>query len=421
MNRPVALSMSTGGRRRLRPAALVAVAAVLVTAGAGCRKGAPGPAAPPAPEVGVAAVRSGRVVLTTELPGRTAAYLVADVRPQVNGLIQRRAFVEGADVQAGAVLYQIDPAPYKAAYDQAAASLAVAEANVPAVRSRAERLKGLVAIHAVGEQEYDDAASNLARAQASVLAAKAAVESARVNLGYTPVKAPISGRIGRSSVTVGAMVTAYQATPLAVVQQLDPIYVDVTQASADILRLTRGAERGQFTRGTSGARKVKLLLEDGTPYPHEGALQFRDVSVDQTTGSVILRMVFPNPERTLLPGMYVRAIVEEGQNERAILAPQQGITRNPKGEPLALVVNAAGKVELRMIDLDRAIGADWVVTRGLAPGDRLIVEGRDRVRPGAAVRTVQVDLGPRAPAVRDAAGGKAGQGGSDVKPARDAR
>ncbi len=238
-----------------------------------------------------------------------------------------------------------------------------------------------------------------------MLAGKAAVETARVNLSYTPVKSPISGRIGRSTVTVGALVTAYQPTPLAMVQQLDPIYVDVTQASADILRLARAAASGNLTSGSAQARKVKLLLEDGTPYASEGTLQFRDVSVEPTTGSVILRMVFPNPQRTLLPGMYVRAIVEEGENEHAILAPQQGVTRNPKGEPLAMVVNAAGKVEQRRIQVDRAIGADWVVTNGLAPGDRLIVEGRDRVRPGAVVRAV-ADVAPRAPAVERASDGK---------------
>ena len=374
-----------------------ALATLLLATTVACGKGSPG--APPArvPEVGVAPVRSGRVVLTTELPGRTAAYLVAEVRPQVNGIVQRRAFVEGADVKAGALLYQIDPAPYQAAYDQAVASLAVAESNVPALRSRAERMKEVLAIRAVGQQDYDDAVSALAKAEAGVLAAKAAVEAARVNLGYTPVKAPISGRIGRSAVTVGALVSAYQPAPLAVVQQLDPIYVDVTQASADILRLTRNVQSGQLTRGGGQARKVKLLLEDGTPYASEGTLQFRDVSVDPTTGSVILRMVFPNPQRTLLPGMYVRAIVEEGVNERAILAPQQAVTRNQKGEAIALVVNAAGKVEQRVIDVDRAVGAEWVVAGGLAPGDRVIVEGRDQVRPGAAVRAVEARPGPGNP------------------------
>ena len=376
----------------------LALGTVLLAIIAACGKGTPGAPPPRVIEVGVAAVRSDRVVLNTELPGRTAAYLVAEVRPQVNGIVQRRAFVEGTDVKAGALLYLIDPAPYQAAYDQAVASLAMAESNVPALRSRAERMKEVLAIRAVGQQDYDDAVSALVRAEAGVLAAKAAVASARVNLGYTPVKSPISGRIGRSAVTVGALVSAYQPAPLAVVQQLDPIYVDVTQASADVLRLTRNVQSGQLTQGGGQERKVKLLLEDGTPYPSEGRLQFRDVSVDPTTGSVILRMVFPNPRRTLLPGMYVRAIVEEGVNEQAILAPQQAITRNPKGEAIALVVNAAGKVEQRVIEVDRAVGAEWVVASGLAPGDRVVVEGRDQVRPGAAVKAVEVQLNPAATA-----------------------
>jgi membrane fusion protein, multidrug efflux system len=391
-NRP-GVPVRACGRARTGAAGLALAALVATTVG-GCGPRPSVRKAPPTPEVGVATVRSERLVLTTELPGRTAAYLVADVRPQVNGIIEQRTFAEGGDVKAGQLLYQIDPALYKAAYDQAVAALAVAESTVPALGSKANRLKALAAVHAVGQQDADDAAAALATAEASVLAAKAAVETARVNLGYTPVKSPISGRVGRSSVTVGALVTAYQPTALAVVQQLDPIYVDVTQASADILRLTRARDSGQVAGGGSHARKVRLVLEDGTPYPIEGALQFRDVSVDPTTGSVVLRMVFPNPQRTLLPGMYVRAIVEEGMNDHAILAPQQGITRNMKGEPLALVVNAAGKVEQRKIEVERAIGSDWVVTNGLAPGDRLIVEGRDKVRPGATVRPVPVNLAP---------------------------
>ncbi len=411
---PISSFIDAGGRMTAGAAAL-ALAVLLVTAGAGCERRSPGARAAAVPEVGVAAVRSERVVLTTELPGRTAAYLVADVRPQVNGIIQRRAFVEGADVRAGDLLYQIDPAPYQAAYDQAVAALAVAESDVPALRSRAERLKELLPIHAVGQQDADDATSALARAEASVLAAKAAVETARVNLSYTPMKSPISGRIGRSSATVGALVTAYQPTPLAVVQQLDPIYVDVTEASADILRLARAVDSGNIMRGSPQAKRVKLLLEDGTLYPNEGTLQFRDVSVEPTTGSVILRMVFPNPQRTLLPGMYVRAVIEEGVNEHAVLAPQQGITRNMKGDPLAMVVTAAGKVEQRKIELDRAIRSDWVVTQGLVPGDRLIIEGRDRVRPGAMVRAVPGDVARRTPAVQRASDTKRPQNAPDGK------
>ncbi len=355
-------------------------------AAAGCaRRQAPPPQGPV--EVSTVTVHAQRVLLTTELPGRTCAYLVAEIRPQVNGIIQKRVFEEGKDVREGSLLYQIDPAPYQAAYDQATATLAAAEANLPATRSRAERLAGLVEIHAVGQQDHDDAQAALLRAEASVALARAAVESARINLSYTPLKAPISGRIGRSAVTVGAMVTAYQPAALAVIQKLDPIYVDVTQASADLLRLRRGLESGKLK--TSGSvRNVKLLLEDGTPYPHEGTLQFRDVTVDATTGSVILRMVFPNPDSTLLPGMFVRATVEEGVNEKAILAPQQGVSRDAKGNATALVVGKEGMVEERALELDRAIGDRWLVTGGLADGDQVIVEGLQRIRPGVAVKPV---------------------------------
>ena len=374
---------------------------------------APPPAGPV--EVATVTIRPERIVLTMELPGRTSAYLVAEIRPQVNGLLQQRLFEEGANIKPGDLLYQIDPIPYQAAYDQAKAALltaqanvgtaeanvVMAEANLPAIRSRAERLKGLVAIRAVGQQDYDDANAALRQAEANlevtrtaveasrtaVEVSRTAVESARINLSYTPIKAPISGRIGRSNITVGAMVTAYQPVPLAVIQQLDPIYVDVTQASVDLLRLRREMESGNLVGGAS-RRKVQLLLEDGTPYPMSGTLQFQDVTVDPTTGSVTLRMVFANPKQVLLPGMFVRAVIEEGVDEQALLIPQQGVSRDPKGNPIALVVDAAGKVEQRAIVLDRAIGDKWLVTKGLAPGDRLIVEGIEKVRPGAPVRAV---------------------------------
>jgi membrane fusion protein (multidrug efflux system) len=359
-----------------------------VTVSTGCGKPQAGPPSRGPAEVAVVAVHTERVVLTTELPGRTSPYLVAEVRPQVNGIIQQRRFEEGADVKTGDLLYQIDPAQYQAAYDQAAAALAVAEANVPAARSRAERFKGLVAINAVGQQDYDDAAAALAQAEAGALASRAALESARINLAYTPLRAPISGRIGKSNVTVGALVTAYQPVPLAVIQQLDPIYVDVAQASADPLRLQHSIARTHFTSDDSSERPVRLLLEDGTPYPPAGRLKFRDVTVDPTTGSITLRLVFPNPDHTLLPGMYVRAVVEEGTSDRAILAPQQGVSRDVKGQPYAWVVNAEEKVEQRGLEVDRAIGNRWLVTKGLEAGDRVIVEGLQKVRPGDSVRAV---------------------------------
>ena len=359
-----------------------------------------GPTAGPA-EVATVTIRPERTVLTTELPGRTSAYLVAEIRPQVNGLIESRLFREGANVKAGDLLYQIDPGPYQAAFNQAKAALATAEAdlvtaeaNLPAIRSRAERLKGLVAIHAVAEQDYDDASAalrqaeaNLAARKASVEISRAAVESARINLSYTPIKSPITGRIGISNVTVGGMATAYQPTPLAVVQQLDPIYVDVVQASAELLRLRQRMESGRLKQG-GAIQKVKLFLEDKTPYALTGTMQFRDVTVDPTTGSVTLRLVFPNPNQILLPGMFVRAVVEEGVSEQALLVPQQGVTRDTKGNPVALVVGKDEKVEQRILELDRAIGDKWLVTSGLAPGDRLIVEGMLKVRPGAQVRAV---------------------------------
>jgi membrane fusion protein, multidrug efflux system len=365
----------------------------------GCGKAPTPPPAGPV-EVGVVTIRAERVVLTTELPGRTAAYLIAEVRQQVNGLIQERKFVEGSHVAAGALLYQIDPAPYQAAFEQAKASLAVAEANLAPARSRAERLKGLVEIRAVGQQDYDEATAALLRAEAGVASARAAVESARINLAYTPLKAPISGRTGKSAVTPGALVTAYQPTPLVTIQQLDPIYVDVTQSSADLLRLRRNLESGQLKRAGAVESKVRLFLEDGTPYALEGKLQFRDVTVDPTTGSVVLRLIFPNPDATLLPGMFVRARVEEGVAEHAILAPQQGVTRDPKGNASALVVDTAGQAALRPIVVARAIGDKWLVTSGLADGEQVIVEGLQRVRPVAPVKAVPVGAvaAPGAPA-----------------------
>lgn len=359
---------------------------MLLAAACGARQQAAGSRGPA--EVVVVTMQPELLTVTKELPGRTSAFLIAEVRPQVNGIIQQRRFTEGADVKAGELLYQIDPAQYQAVYDQAAAALAVAEANIPAARSRAERLQGLAGIHAIGEQDADDAAAAHAQAEAGVLASRAALESARINLEFTPLRAPISGRIGMSNVTVGALVAAYQPVPLAVIQQLDPIYVDVAQASADLLHLRQSIARTQFTSDDANERPVRLLLEDGAPYPLAGTLKFRDVTVDPTTGSVTLRMVFPNPDHTLLPGMYVRAVVEEGTSNRAILAPQQGVSRDVKGQPYAFVVNADEKVERRALEVDRAIGDRWLVTKGLGAGDRVIVEGLQKVRPGDAVSAV---------------------------------
>jgi membrane fusion protein (multidrug efflux system) len=353
--------------------------------------------------VGVVTLAPERLVLTTELPGRTAAYLVAEVRPQVSGLLLERSFEEGADVEAGQLLYRIDPTSYRAAVDRAEAALAMAEAALPAARARAERLRGLAELHAVGEQDLDDAEAALRTAEASVAASRAALESARIELSRTPIRAPISGRTGRSSVTVGALVTAYQPVPLVVIQQLDPIHVDVQQSSAELLRLRRAASGGALKRDGESASRVRLLLEDGTPYPHEGTLQFQDVTVEPTTGSVTLRVVFPNPELDLLPGMFVRAVVEEGVDEQAILAPQQGIRRDPRGNAVALVLGPEGVVEERALRLGRALGDRWLVIAGLAAGDRLIVDGLQRVRAGMTARAVPLDGSGAAPAAEEPA------------------
>jgi len=306
----------------------------------------------------------------------------------VSGIIKKRLFTEGGDVKAGQALYEIDPAPYRAALDNASASLARAEANLPPIRAKAQRYKELVAIKAVSQQEFEDVTGAHMQAEADVKYWKATVESARINLGYTRVNAPISGRIGKSSVTVGALATANQPAAFTTIQQLNPVYVDAMQSSANLLKLQRSVASGKVSSKGPDQAKVKLLLEDGTPYPQEGTLKFSDVTVDPSTGSFILRMVFPNPKNTLLPGMYVRALVQEGIAEQAILAPQQGVARDPKGNPYVLLVDAKNNVELRMITTDRAIADKWLVSSGLKSGDRMIVEGLQKVRPGAPVKAV---------------------------------
>ena len=353
---------------------------------------------PSIPEVATVTVQPQQIVLTTELPGRTSAYRIAEIRPQVNGLIQKRLFTEGSDVQAGQVLYEIDPAHFQAAYNNAKAALGKAEANLPSIRSRVERYRELLPDKAVSQQEFDDAAAAEKQNLAEIEIWKAMVETASINLGYTHVTAPISGRIGRSNVTDGALVTAHQPVPLATIQQLDPIYVDVPQSTAELLRLRSRMEDGRLKHDGTNQKKVNLILEDGTAYSSEGTLQFRDVTVDPTTGSVILRVVFPNPKGLLLPGMFVRAVAKEGVNEQAILIPQQAVSRDPKGNPLALIVDTEGKVQQRMLTLDRAIGDQWLVTSGLTPGDRVIVEGIQRVRPGASVKEVPFDAGEKSAA-----------------------
>lgn len=345
------------------------------------------------PEVAVVTLQPERVAITFELPGRTSAYLVSEVHPQVNGIVQKRLFTEGGDVKEGDVLYQIDPRPYQAAYDTAAAALARVEANLPAIPKRAGRVKELLAVNAVGQQDNDDADAALKQAEAEVQALKAGVESARINLGYTRITAPISGRIGKSNVTPGALAAAYQGPAFTTIQQLDQVYVDSPQSSSILLGIQRNLAANRI-KGSADQAKVKLLLEDGTPYSQTGILKFSDVTVDPSTGSQILRMVFPNPRHILLPGMYVRAIVAEGVAEQAILVPQQGVTRDPKGNAIAMVVDASNKVEQRTLKVDRAIGSKWLVLEGLNAGDRVILEGLQKIRPGVAVKVVPFGAKP---------------------------
>jgi membrane fusion protein, multidrug efflux system len=345
------------------------------------------------PEVAVVTVQPKPVMITTDLTGRTSANLVAEVRPQVGGIVQKRLFTEGSDVKAGQVLYQIDPATYQAALNNARAGLSRSEANLSAIRMKSDRLRELLADKAVSVQDYDDAAAALKQTQADIQYWQANVDTARINLKYTSIIAPIAGRIGRSNVTEGALVAAGQPTALATIQQLNPMYVDITQSTADLLRLQRGLTEGRLNQSEASQKKVQLILEDGTAYPLAGTLQFRDVTVDPTTGSVILRAIFPNPKGVLLPGMFIRAVVKEGVNPKAILIPQQAVSRDPKGNPLTLIVDAESKVQLRVLTLDRAIGDQWLVASGLAQGDRVIVEGMQKVKPGASVKFFPFEAG----------------------------
>ncbi|MFG6489598.1 efflux RND transporter periplasmic adaptor subunit [Roseateles sp. BYS78W] len=368
---------------------LVAVAAaVFLTAcspaGAQGGHGQPGGPAP----VSVLTLQPQRVELSTELAGRTVAYQTAEVRPQVNGIVKMRAFTEGSDVKAGQVLYQIDAASYQAALDSAKATLAKAEATAATAKLKAGRYDELAGIDAVSKQLRDDARAALQQAQADVAAATAAVRTAQIDLDRTRVSAPIAGRIGRSAVTPGALVTANQAGAMATLQQLDPIYVDVTQTSAELLRLQRQLADGTLQRDAAGQARVKLLLEDGTTYALDGKLQFSELQVDPTSGSVTLRAQFPNPKRQLLPGMYVRAQVQSGVQAASILVPQAAVSRDAKGNATAMVVGKDGKAEARQLQTGAVVNGQWLVTAGLVAGDQLIVDGLQRLRPGASVQAV---------------------------------
>jgi membrane fusion protein (multidrug efflux system) len=379
----------TPDRTRSRPAPAAALLLVPLALLAACgSRGAKGPAPAGPVEVGVVTLAPTSVTLTRELPGRTSAFRVAEVRARVNGIVLKRLFAEGSDVREGQALFAIDPAPYVAALEGAKAQLARAEANAASARMQGERYGELVAENAVSRQEYENAMAALKATEADVAAGRAAVQAAQINLGYTKVTAPVSGRIGRSVVTEGAYVQQAQATLLAVVQQLDPMYVDLTQSSADASRLRRALADGKLQSAGPGQAKVRLVLEDGREYAPPGTLQFADVTVDPSTGSIALRALFPNPRGELLPGTFVRARLDEGVNPEALLVPQQGVTRDQKGLPTALVVGADGKVERRQLVTDRAVGDAWLVTSGLRAGDRVIVEGLQKVQPGAAVTAV---------------------------------
>ncbi|MEA9555166.1 efflux RND transporter periplasmic adaptor subunit [Xanthomonas nasturtii] len=366
---------------------LFAVAATVLLSACGSPPGGP-PPEEGTPEMAVLTVKQQPVPLTTALPGRTVPYLIAEIRPQVGGIVQSRQFTEGGDVKAGQTLYQIDPATYRASYASAQATLARAQANLRTARLKAERYTELAQIKAISQQEGDDTDAALGQAEADVAAGKASVETARINLAFARLDAPISGRIGRSSVTPGALVTANQATALTTIQQLDPIYIDVTQPSVAVLRLKQAMARGDLEKAGEGAAKVSLLLEDGSRYPLQGQLAFSDVTVDQNTGSITLRAVFPNPNADLLPGMYVRAVLQEGVKQQGVLVPQQAVSRNGAGKPTVFVVGADQKLQLRVLDTDREVGDQWLVRSGLKPGEQVVVEGASRARDGIQVKTV---------------------------------
>ncbi len=357
----------------------------------GCDNSGDQQAQPQAPQVSVHVVRSEPLSVTTELPGRTSAFRVAEVRPQVSGIILKRNFVEGSDIKAGESLYQIDPATYQAAWNSTKGDEAKAEAAAAIAHLTVKRYVPLLGTQYISQQEYDQAVATAHQADADVVAAKAAVESARINLAYTKVTSPIDGRIGKSSVTEGALVTNGQADAMATVQQLDPIYVDVTESSNDFMRL----KQESLQRGDD-SKSVQLIMENGQPYSLKGSLQFSDVTVDESTGSITLRAVFPNPQHTLLPGMFVRARIDEGINPQAILVPQQGVTRTPRGDATVMIVNAQNQVENREVTAAQAIGDKWLITSGLQNGDKVIVSGLQKVRPGVTVKATEDTAAPAA-------------------------
>ncbi len=367
--------------------AVAPLASLVIVALAACSKPPAPPPRGPA-DVAVVTVTTAPVEVTTELPGRTSPFETSDVRPQVNGIIVARPFTEGSVVRAGQMLFQIDPAPYRAALDQAKAQLASARATVLTAQAKADRYADLVKINAVSRQDYDDARAAALQAVAAVQQQQAAVEAAAINLAYTRITAPIGGRIGRALLTRGALATAGQAGALTTIQRLDPIYVDLTQSAAEVLALRQAVASGRLSGGGAAGLAVRLKLDDGSTYPREGRLQFTDVTVDQATGTVTLRAVFPNPDGLLLPGLFVRAVVVEGVDKAGVLVPQTAVARDEKGRPTVLVANAQGRAEARLLTTAGTVGDQWRVTSGLAAGDRLIVEGLQSARPGAPVHIV---------------------------------
>ena len=357
----------------------------------GCDNSGDQQAHAPMPQVTVHVVNNAPLSIITELPGRTSAFRVAEVRPQVSGIILKRNFVEGTDVEAGQSLYQIDPATYQAAYDSAKGDESKAEAAAAIAHLTVKRYVPLLGTKYISQQDYDQAVATARQADADVMAAKAAVESARINLAYTKVTSPITGRIGKSSVTEGALVTNGQSNAMATVQQLDPIYVDVTQSSSDFMRLKQ-----ESLQQGSDAKSVQLVMENGQPYALKGSLQFSDVTVDESTGSITLRAIFPNPQHTLLPGMFVRARIDEGVNPSAMLVPQQGVTRTPRGDATVLLVNDKNQVETRNVVATQAVGDQWLITSGLKAGDKVIVSGLQKVRPGVTVKAEEDTAAPAA-------------------------
>jgi len=379
--------------------AMVLIGLVLVT---GCRKKAgtaagPGGAGGPI-EVGVLNIVPTSITLTQDLPGRISAFRMAEVRARVNGIVLKRDFTEGGEVTEAQVLYEIDPAPYQATLDSALGTLARAEANATTARLKEERYQQLLATRAISKQDYDDALANRRTYDADVLTGQAAVQTARINLDYTKVTSPLTGRIGISQVTEGAYVQASAATLLATVQQLDRVYVDVTQASSEFLRLKRDLANGRLKADDAGKARVKLIHENGDIYPEEGTLEAADVTVNANTNSVTVRAIFPNPRGELLPGLFVRARLEEGSTPNAILVPQLAVSRNVKGEPTTLVVGANNTAELRVLQTSRAVGNQWLISSGLEPGDRVIINNLQKVRPGVPIKPVAVTPSPLPPA-----------------------